>query len=468
MEGKQETQVHKTWIHSDNYVPRRFIQPIQNFMRIEASSGVIMLVAAIAAIWWANSAFHESYEAFLHTHFELSFGSFHLEESLHHLINDGFMAIFFFVVGLEIKRELVLGELRDRKAAMLPVMAALGGMIVPALIYASFNLGNPEAMRGWGVPMATDIAFSLGVLSLLGKRVPSGAKLFLLALAIADDLGGILVIAVFYTSDLSFGWLAVGVAGLVAIWVASRVGIRGHAFYLPIAFGVWYCFLESGVHATVAGVALGFLTPARPMYSVKELDRKARLILDTYPADDLTTEAREHADHEALMLSEISRESVAPLIRNEHRLATWSSFAIIPIFALANAGVTFGDTKITEALTTPVALGVAFGLVIGKTVGITLFTWLAVKFNLGRLPHGATWRHMVGTAATAGIGFTVALFITVLAYNDVVLANDAKVGIFAGSLVAGLLGVAILSTAKPAPTPATVEGAPGELVEATV
>lgn len=442
-------RTHRTWIHSDKYIPRLFIRPVQSFMQIEASSGVVLLVAAILAVWWANSAFRETYRTFLDTPFSLSFGSFHLEESLHHLINDGLMVIFFFVVGLEIKRELVLGELRDRKAAALPVMAALGGMIFPALIYVAFNLGDPGAMRGWGVPMATDIAFSVGVLSLLGRRVPTGAKVFLLALAIADDLGGILVIAIFYTSDLHFVWLGAGLVGLTLVWVAGRVGIRGYVFYLPAAAAIWYCFLESGVHTTVAGVVLGFLTPARPMYPVEEFDRKARLILDTYPATDDNPEDRDHADHEALMLSEISRESVAPLVRSELRVAKWSSFLIIPLFALANAGVSFDGTRIGEALTTRVALGVGFGLVAGKTIGITLFTWIAVRLGLGRLPRETGWRHIVATAATAGIGFTVSLFITVLAYTDETLANDAKVGIFAGSIVAGAVGAILFLGIKP-------------------
>ncbi len=445
---EEHEQVHKTWIHSDQFIPSRFVRPIQNFMRIEAASGIIMLIAAVIAVMWANASFGETYFEFLHTHFLLELGSFHLEESLGHLINDGLMAIFFFVVGLEIKRELVLGELRDRKAAMLPVMAALGGMIMPALIFAAMNSGNPEALRGWGVPMATDIAFSLGVISLLGKRVPSGAKLFLLALAIVDDLGGILVIAVFYTADLSLGWLAAALAGLFLVWAAGRAGIRSYMLYVPMGFAIWYFVLESGVHATLAGVALGFLTPARPMYSVREFDRKARQVLDTYPTDSDTAEDREHADHEALVLAEISRESVAPLIRNEHRLAAWSAFLIIPLFALANAGVRF-EGSIVDALTSAPALGVALGLVVGKTVGITLFSFIAVKTGLGRLPKATNWRQIVGVATMAGIGFTVALFITALAFTDPVIADEAKVGIFAGSIVSAVIGSIILGTTKP-------------------
>lgn len=445
MSDRPAERVHDTWINSEHFIPTTFIRPIQSFMRIEAASGAVMLIAAVAALVWANASFGSTYFEVLATPFSLELGPFHLEETLGHLVNDGLMAIFFFVVGLEIKRELVIGELRDRKAAMLPVMAALGGMVVPALVFVAFNGADPEAVRGWAVPMATDIAFSLGVLSLLGNRVPPSAKLFLLALAIVDDLGGILVIALFYTSELDYGSLGIGAAGLLLVWLASRVGIRSHIFYLPVAVGVWYFFLESGVHATVAGVALGFLTPALPMYSAVELDRKARRILDTYPATADTAEEREHADHEALMLAAISQEAVAPLTRAEHHLAPWSSFVIIPIFALANAGVRF-EGSITEAVLSPVALGVVFGLVIGKTVGISAAAWLAVRTGLARLPPSVTWRHMVGVASTAGIGFTVALFITALAFSDQTLADQAKVGIFAGSILSGIIGITLLAT----------------------
>lgn len=455
---EEHERLHKTWIHSDQFLPSKFVRPIQNFMRIEAASGIIMLIAAVAAVWWANASFGETYFHFLETHIGLAFGDWHLDLHLGHFINDALMAIFFFVVGMEIKREVVLGELSDRKAAMLPVMAALGGMIVPALIYTAFNAGDPAAMRGWGVPMATDIAFSIGVLSLLGRKVPSGAKLFLLALAIADDLGGIMVIAIFYTEELALGWLGAAIACLALVWAASRAGIRSYAFYIPVALGIWYMFLESGVHATLAGVALGFLTPARPMYSAKELDRKARQVLDTYPTGSDSAEDREHADHEALLLAEISRESVAPLVRNEHRLAMWASFVIIPVFALANAGVRF-EGSISDAITSGPALGVMLGLLLGKPIGITLFSFIAVKAGLGKLPNNTTWRHIVGVASIAGIGFTVALFITALAYTDPVLAADAKVGIFAGSILSAIVGSVILGTAKVHPA-AAKEDAP--------
>ena len=437
-------QVHRTWMHSDKYIPQRFIQPIQQFMRIEAASGVLMLLAAVAAILWANAPFGETYAEFWSTPVLIEIGSFHLEETFEGVVNDGLMAIFFFVVGLEIKRELAVGELRDPKAAAFPVIAAVGGMVVPALIYVLIvGPGEPDALGGWAVPMATDIAFSLGVLSLLGRRVPAGAKLFLLALAIVDDIGGILVIAFFYTADLNLGWLTAAIVGFVLIGWASRVGVRSYVFYVPMAIAVWFFTLESGVHATIAGVALGFLTPAYPMYGVKEFDLRARRILDTYPASAETAEQREHADYEAMLLAEISREAVSPLTRAEHGLQLWSSFAIVPIFALANAGVRF-EGSVIEPLLSPVALGVALGLIVGKTAGITAFGWAAVKLRLGRLPASTNLRHLVGVAATAGIGFTVALFITALAFVDPVISDEAKVGIFAGSIVAGLIGVGIL------------------------
>ena len=440
---------HSTWATSERFVPKNFIRPFVRFSRIEASSGIVLLIAAIAAIVWANSAGSETYFSLLEEHLTIDFFSFHLDESVLHLINDGLMAVFFFVVGLEIKRELVLGDLQDPKAAALPVVAALGGMVLPALIYFAFNAGGPGA-HGWGIPMATDIAFALGIVALLGSRVPSGAKLFLLAVAIADDIGAIAVIAIFYTSDLDAGFLAAAIVGLVVVWVASKVRVRAMWFYVPAALAIWYFTLESGVHATLAGVALGFLTPARPLYPPKEFDERARAILDQYPPNGPSEkDAQEYADHEGMLLSEISAESVAPLNRIEHKLVGWSSFVIVPVFALANAGVDFRDISISEALTSDIALGVAFGLVVGKIVGISGATWLAAKLGLGKLPIGTGWGHIVGLAAIAGIGFTVSLFIAGLAFDDPHMTELAKVGIFSGSLVAGVLGAFILRRAKP-------------------
>lgn len=437
-------QRHSTWANSNRFVPRVFVQPFKRFTQIEAGSGIVLLVAAAVALVWANSSYADSYfHLFEELIVEFQFGPIHLEESFGHMVNDGLMAIFFFVVGLEIKRELVLGELRDPKVAALPVMAALGGMVVPASIYVALASGTPGAGSGWGIPMATDIAFAVGVLSLLGRRVPAAGKLFILALAIADDVGAILVIAIFYTSDLSFVWLIGAVAGLGVVTLAQRVGVRSLAFYWPVAIAIWFALLESGVHATLAGVALGLLTPARPLYSPEELDRRARQILDMYPLGD-TVEDREHADHEAMLLTEISRESVSPLARLEHKMLPWSSFVVIPLFALANAGVSFAGTDVADLITHPVSLGVGLGLLFGKPIGITLFTWLAVRLRIGRMPVGTRWPHIIGLGFAAGIGFTVALFVTALAFDDPRLGDIAKVGIFAGSIIAAILGAVIL------------------------
>jgi NhaA family Na+:H+ antiporter len=406
------------------------------------------------AIVWANSRWSASYFQILDTRLIIDFGPIHFDEDLQHVVNDGLMAIFYFVFGLEIKRQVVHGDLSDRRTAALPVMAAVGGMVFPALIYVLINRDAGEAaIQGWGVPMATDIAFAVGVLAILGSRIPSGARLFLLTLAIVDDIGAISVIAIFYTDDLRLGYLALAIGGLVMAVVATRVGIRSLAFYVPLGVIVWFFTFESGVHATLAGVALGFLTPARPMYPADEFDRRARAILDSFPDEPDTPESREHADHEALLLSDISSEAVSPLSRLEYRLQTWSSFVVIPLFALANAGIDFRDIDIGAALTSTIALGVIVGLVLGKTIGISLLSFITVKTGLGRLPEGTTWLHILGLSVVGGIGFTVSLFIASLAFDDPALNELAKVGILAGSLLAGLLGAALLLRARPEEQP---------------
>ena len=440
---------HNTWAASKRLIPTRFVRPFVRFTRIEASSGLVLLGAALVAIIWANSPISDLYERTFETHLNVDLGGFAFDQSVHEIINDGLMAIFFFVVGLEIKRELVLGELRDRKAATLPIIAALGGMLGPAAIYLLLNAGaGGEAIRGWGVPMATDIAFAVGVVALLGSRIPGPAKLFLLALAIADDIGAIAVIAIFYTSGVDLGYLALAVGALASVWLAQRVGIRSLTFYVPVAVLAWFFTFESGVHATLAGVALGFLTPAHPMYKPADFDSRARSILDQYPIESEEIEGQEQADHEALLLSKVAAESVSPLTRVEHRLVPWSSFLIVPLFALANAGVDLRGTSIVEALTSPIGLGVALGLVVGKIAGISLFAFAGVRLGLGRLPDGTGWLHLVGLAAVAGIGFTVSLFVAELAFSDRGLIDLAKVGIFVGSLAAGLIGAALLVRAK--------------------
>jgi len=450
---QQPERVHVTWINSDRRIPTRFVRPLLRFTHIEAAGGLVLLIAAAVALFWANAPFGESYERFWETHFEFALGPVHLEETFRELVNDGLMAIFFFVVGLEIKRELVRGDLRDPKAAALPAIAALGGMLVPALLYISIS-GGGDATRGWGIPMATDIAFSVGVVALLGSRVPVGGKLFLLALAIVDDIGAITVIAVFYTEQLFMGHLGAAIGGLVVVWVAQRVGIRSLAFYVPVGVITWFFLLESGVHATLAGVALGLLTPAVSWYSDTEYHDKAQGLINRYDFQSRAPRGADRVDHTAMALSSVARESVPPLNRLEEALHPWSSFFIVPIFALANAGVRFAGIDLVEAATHPVSLGVATGLLVGKMFGISLFTWLAVRLGLGKLPKFTTWRHIIGLAAVAGIGFTVSLFVTVLAFDDPFLSDRARTGIFIGSFLAGVVGYLILRSCRPTAAPA--------------
>ena len=444
--------IHETWLTSGRLVPHRFIRPVIEFTRIEAAGGIVLLVAAAIAIIWANSAWSAAYFDLFNTEIELSFGAIHINETLKAFINDGLMVVFFFVVGLEIKRELVVGELNSIRKASLPVIAALGGMIVPALIFVAFvaPTGDPEALRGWGIPMATDIAFSVGVVALLGSRVSVSAKLFLLALAIVDDIGAILVIALFYTEDLHFGYLAFAVALLIAMAVARRMGISSLLFYVPMAFAVWYGFLESGVHATIAGVILGLMTPAYAKYSDEQFRQKAIRVLERWDINRASPHAEERLDHDALELAEVAKSSVPPLNRLEHALHPWSSFVIVPLFALANAGVRFVGTEVSlaEQLTSPVALGVAVGLMVGKPLGISAATWLGLKLKIGVLPRRTTMKTIVGLGFLAGIGFTVSLFVTELAFTHEILADEAKLGIFLGSFVAGVIGYLILRTFK--------------------
>ncbi len=451
-----EERIHETWLSSDRIIPSRFVRPVLRFTEVEAAGGVVLLVAAVAALVWANGPFGDSYTSFWNIHVDINIGEFHLSETLQELVNDGLMAIFFFVVGLEIKRELVVGELRDPKHAALPAVAALGGMVVPALVYVAFVAGTGgEALRGWGIPMATDIAFSIGVLALLGTRVPVGAKLFLLALAIADDIGAIAVIAIFYTDELRGTWMLAALVGLVAVYAAQKIGIRATGFYVVLGFFVWFATLESGVHATIAGVTLGLMTPAFALYSDSDYHRRATWLLSRYDMESAAPRSAERLDNQALSLATIAKESVPPLNRLEHVLHPWSSFVIVPLFALANAGVVFEGVELGDALTHPVTLGIALGLVVGKTAGITLFTWLGLRLGIGRLPARTNMHMIAGLAMLAGIGFTVSLFITELAFTGEAITDLAKIGIFIGSGVAGIAGYFYLRASVPPPPPPT-------------
>lgn len=440
----------RTWSQSDSMIASRFIRPARRFMQLEAASGMVLIAATAVALLWANLPFGESYQELWETRLRIELGPIDFDESLQHVVNDALMTLFFFVVGLEIKRETRLGDLRDKAAAAGPVIAAVGGMLIPALIYFALN-PTGEAARGWAIPMATDIAFALGVVALLGNRISPRARLFLLALAIVDDIGAIAVIAIFYTDDLSFAWLAVAAALFAVVYLAKHRNVRAISFYWIIGAAVWFAVFESGVHATLAGVALGFLTPTRPFYGAREYDERARAVVGSYSSGEQSVIEREHVDHEVLELATVTRESVSPLTRLEEGLHPWTSFVIVPLFALANAGVRFAGIDIGEALTDPITIGVALGLVVGKFAGITLAMYLAVRSGVGRLPISSTWANIRGLAMLGGIGFTVSLFVTGLAFDDPAMADLAKIGIFAGSAIAAVAGYFLLRKA-PSPT----------------
>lgn len=459
-ERRPTTMRRPTWSEQDTFVPRLFVRPFQRFMHAEAGGAMFMLAAAVAALVWANSPWYHAQEALWETDLSIHLGGLaHLDLTLVEWVNDALMAVFFFVVGLEIKRELVHGELRDPKKAALPAIAAVGGMLVPAGIFMAFNAGT-TGFDGWGVPMATDIAFAVAVVSLVGNRVPAAAKVFLLTLAIADDIGAILVIAVFYTSKLSLGWLAIALGTIVVAEICKRQHVRALPVYVFLAVFAWYAFHETGVHATLAGVILGLLTPAWPFYNPDNFNEDMSSLLGNGVAlqeieDDLER-SRTRADYDegydeaTSRLSEMQRlvsETQSPLDRLEDKLHLWVAFLIVPLFAFANAGVRLSDEALDGLASNRVVLGIVAGLVIGKTVGVFSFTLLGQKLGIGTLPEGVTRRTVFGLAMTAGVGFTVALFIAGLAYPAGSLTTDsAKIGILAGSLIAGLLGYGFLRT----------------------
>ena len=451
--------VQHSWRESDRFVPRAFVRPALRFMQVEAAGGAVMLIAAIVALLWANSPWKAGYETLWETPLNIALGDLaHIDLSLRDWVNDGLMAIFFLVVGLEIKRELVAGELRDPRAAALPAIAALGGMAVPALIYTAFNAGHPGS-GGWGIPMATDIAFAAGVVSLLGRRVPTGAKLFLLTLAIVDDLGAIVVIAIFYASDLSFGWLAIAIAAVAAAAWLRALHVRSLVPFVLLGASCWFALYESGVHPTIAGVAFGLLCPAWSFHDPARFPGRARRIIarmeSTFEDGKLEITEHEHNVSDLRELVRLGQETESPLDRVVDKLNLWVGFGVIPLFALANAGVEVGGAGVDR-----VALGVAVGLVVGKTIGVFSATWLACKTGVGRLPAFTTWRHVFGLAICAGIGFTVALFVTGLSFEDAHLTDQAKVGILVGSFVAGIAGYLFLRACPPTDQPPARESRP--------
>lgn len=403
-------------------------RPFDEFVRAESSGGIVLFVAALAAIVWANSSAASSYHHLWERAFTIGASPAALTLLLHEWINDALMAVFFLLVGLEIKREILIGELASVRGAALPIVGAVGGMIAPALIFWSITRGTP-ASAGWGIPMATDIAFALGVATLLGPRVPAGLKVFLAALAIVDDIGAVLVIALFYTAKINMAALGIAAGLFCVLMLCNKLRVQSAWPYVLLGLLLWLAVLNSGLHATIAGVLLAFTIPASTSSSIDA----------SKPSQEIA--ASVSSDHE--------RHAESLLSRMEHSLHGVVAFAIMPLFALANAGVTV-EGSLSALAKEPVVLAVVAGLLVGKTVGITGFSWLAVRLNIAQLPAASTWRQLFGVSALAGIGFTMSLFIGALAYGESLELTEAKLGVLGGSLVAGVLGALVLRSTKPA------------------
>lgn len=426
---------------------KRVLTPFEKFIHRQTTSGLILMVSAIIALLLANSFMAETYQHAIHTPVNLNIGNWGVNMSLHHFINDGLMALFFFVVGLELKREIMVGELSDLRQAALPVIAAVGGMVAPALIYLALNQDS-DAVHGWGIPMATDIAFAVGALTLLASRVPKALVTFLVALAIADDLGAVLVIALFYTQELALNWLGVSAALVVLLMTFNVIGIRKVIPYFLVAILLWYAFLQSGVHATLAGVLGAFTVPARSKYDpalfVDRVKQQIRLFAaNCKQHDNLMTNEKLHPIVQNL--EESIRNVQTPLQKLEDVWHLPVAFVVIPVFSLFNAGIPIQISTLGETFTHPVMLGVMLGLLFGKFIGITGACWLALRLGIGQLPTGTRFSQIAGVSVLGGIGFTMSIFIAQLGFStqpEYLLM--AKTGILSASLISGLLGFAWL------------------------
>jgi NhaA family Na+:H+ antiporter len=436
----RSTAFARPWLRSDRPLPKLIVRPLERFLELEAGSAALLMAAAVAALVWANVSL-ESYEDLWTSDVSVAVGPLTLAEDVRHVVNDLLMAVFFYVVALEVRREALFGSLRDPRSAAVPIAAALGTMVGAALTYVALNLGS-DALRGWAIPIATDIAFAVGALGLVGTRAPRELRAFLLTLAIVDDIGTIAVIALFYSEGIALGWLAAGALLLLAVLVARRVGVRSMVVYVALAALIWIAAFKSGIHPTLAGVALGFVTPAVAFHARERTgavlgDRLSELARST---DDEITEAT------MLETARVAREAVSPLARMEAQLHPWSAYLVLPVFALANAGVPVSLGGLGDALTSPIGLGIALGLVIGAPIGGVLFSWGLVRLGPARLPDGLDWSAIGALAPLKGIGFTVAIFISVLAFEDPARQDAAKLAILIASTVAALLGLLALNT----------------------
>lgn len=415
-------------------------QTFKDFFLSSTAGGIMLLVNTVIALVWANSAYSQSYFSLWEHALTIGIGDFILSKSLHHWINDGLMVIFFFMVGLEIKREILVGELATPRKALLPILAAIGGMVGPAAIYAFFNAGTSNA-HGWGIPMATDIAFALGILALAGDKVPPALKVFLAALAIVDDMGAVLVIALFYTSELSIVMLLAGGGFLLLLFIANRMNVRSTAIYVILGVGLWFCFLKSGVHATVAGVLLAMTIPVRSKIDKSKFLEETKQAINDLEDDTSTRSENELINHVAVLSEEVQ----SPLHRFEHALQPYVAFLVMPVFALANAGV-YIQPDVFSTLLSPVSLGVGLGLILGKQIGIFSFTWLAVKMQIAALPNRVSWKMIYATTWLCAIGFTMALFIAGLAFDNPESLDTSKIAILAASTISGVVGLLLLKS----------------------
>ncbi len=432
--------------------PELIFKPEARFIKTESLGGVVLIVFAVIALIIANSPLYEVYHHFFETNIQLGYGAFSVSKPLHYLINDGLMTIFFFVVGLEIKREVLVGELSGLKKALFPILAAVGGMIVPISLFLLFNMGN-EGSAGWGIPMATDIAFSLGILSLLGKRVPLSLKVFLTAFAIVDDLGAVLVIAFFYSSGIAWTPLLLALGIVVLLFVFGKLNVHAKWVYIVAGIAVWVLFLQSGVHATIAGVLVALAIPANPRISMSNFSENIRENLKAFCSDPsakgkvtLTKKQLECIDN----IEDAALKVQSPQQAMEHGLHKFTTFFIMPLFAFANAGVKFGN--MSDGLFQGLSLSVMLALIFGKFIGIYLFSWLSVRTKISDLPMNMDFKNLAGLALLGGVGFTMSLFIGSLSFASGDLLNQAKAGVLIGSLVAGLAGFLVLRATLAKPT----------------
>lgn len=419
-------------------------EPLNKFMQLETSSSIILFMATVSALILANSAISESFLSFWQNDISISLPGFELSKPVLKWINDGLMAVFFFLIGLELKREIMVGELNKIKNASLPFFAAIGGMIVPALLFVTLNKGNAGG-HGWGIPMAADIAFTLGILKLLGNRVPSGIKIFLMAFAIIDDLGAVLVIAFFYSSNLIWVNIFIGLIIVVILFLLSKFGYYSKYLYLTAGVIVWVLFLKSGIHSTIAGVLMALTIPIARKTDTLSFYENGKAILDNFLKECSAKDNKTILNHNQLQsieeLEDLTEKTAPPLQYLEHNLHGWVAYLIMPVFALANAGVVFsfsGDTNLA------LSFNIAISMVVGNFIGIFSFSYIAIKLKLAELPKNVTFKQLAGVSILGGLGFTMSLFINGLAYTDAVLIDSAKMGILLGSLVAGLLGYFVL------------------------